>query len=239
MHTQRNRWLAGLSNDEFAGLSVWEFISHPESRQQWIAEIRARLATRQTDIEILSTLYLGLHYTVTKAIERHRDAEPDRRGLIVIGSALAFIRKEGIASVFSELPGHDRGCVISLDACIDAHRSHGLEHDYFTTNTDYIESLPVTPQFLADEQAVPDLLFQERHTLCESIKHHLTPRETQVLRLMVIDTIDADDISEILDVSKRQVWKIQRELKLKLIAIAKESNVDCRVLTCYERTIKK
>ena len=226
MRNQRDSWLAGLSKDEFASLSAWSFITHEESRQRWIAVVRTKLTTRHTDSEILSSLYLGLFNTVTRAIQRHKDCAPDRRGSIVIGSALAYIRKEGIAALYNEIKGSTGVTTISLEAlCEEVPRFHTLEGSYLSANSDYNESVPVTPQFLAEEQAVADLLFQERHHLCESIKHHLTPREVQVMRLTVIDHLDAEDISEILQVSRRQVWKLQRELRLKLLDIAKATGV--------------
>jgi hypothetical protein len=239
MHNQRDRWLAGLSNEEFANLCPWKFIDHTESRTQWVAEVRSRLTIRQSDQEILSALYVGLYNTVSKAIGRHACTAPESRGAIIIGSALAYIRTEGLAAIFGELTASAPSGTISIEACMEAQRSHGLEHRYYSNNSEYIESLPVAPQFLADEQAVPDLLIQERHYLCEAIRHHLTAREGQVLRLMVIDTLEADDISQILRVTKRQVWKVQRELRMKLCRLSEIAGVSSKSIDEFQATLKK
>lgn len=160
MHTQRNRWLAGLSKEEFESLNPWQFIAHEESKTQWIAEVRQKLTIKRPDQEILSALYVGLYDTVSRALARHKDIAPERRAFVVIGSALAYVRQEGIPALYNELIGSN--FIVSTDY-IDAMRSHGLEHEYASINRDYIESLPSQPQFLADEQPVGDTQIQERH----------------------------------------------------------------------------
>jgi predicted DNA-binding protein (UPF0251 family) len=222
MYNQRNRWLTGLSVEEFAALCPWEFINHPESRSQWIAEVRKRLATRLSDNEILSTLYLGLHTTVSKAIARHAGTEPERRGTIIIGSALQYVRQEGIPAVFGEMSnGMPSGTTISLDACLVSPRHNGFDSHYNSVNNDYTESLPTAPQFLADEQAVPDA------------------QEVKVLRLLVVESLDAGDISQVLNVSKRQVWKLHRELRLKLCTLSREAGVSPHLIEKFQATLKK
>lgn len=240
MYNQRNRWLTGLSVEEFAALCPWEFINHPESRSQWIAEVRKRLATRLSDNEILSTLYLGLHTTVSKAIARHAGTDPERRGTIIIGSALQYVRQEGIPAVFGEMGnGMPSGTTISLDACLESPRHNGFDSHYNSVNNDYTESLPTAPQFLADEQAVPDALIQERHYMCEAVRHHFTAQEVKVLRLLVVESLDAGDISQVLNVSKRQVWKLHRELRLKLCTLSREAGVSPHLIEKFQATLKK
>lgn len=69
MRSQRNNWLTGLSREEFAQLDPWEVVCHPESRPQWIAEVRSKLRVSLTDDEILSILQIGLYKAVASAIE--------------------------------------------------------------------------------------------------------------------------------------------------------------------------
>lgn len=235
MHTQRNRWLAGLSKEEFEGLNPWQFIAHEESKTQWIAEVRQKLTIKRPDQEILSALYVGLYDTVSRALARHKDIAPERRAFVVIGSALAYVRQEGIPALYNELIGSD--FIVSSDY-IDAMRSHGLEHEYASINRDYIESLPSQPQFLADEQPVGDTQIQERHILCELARIHLTQRELEVMRLMVIDTLSADDIAEALAVTKRQVWKVQQRIRVKLLDLANMAGVATPLITEFSRTLK-
>lgn len=235
MHTQRNRWLAGLSKEEFVGLDPWQFIAHTESKAQWIAEVRQKLTVKRPDQEILSALYVGLYDTVSRALARHKDIAPERRAFVIIGSALAYVRQEGLPALYNELIGSD--FIVSSD-CIDAMRSHGLEHEYASINRDYIESLPSQPQFLADEQPVGDTQIQERHILCELARIHLTQRELEVMRLMVIDTLGADDIAEALAVTKRQVWKVQQRIRAKLLDLATMAGVATPLITEYSRTLK-
>lgn len=235
MHTQRNRWLAGLSKEEFEGLNPWQFIAHEESKTQWIAEVRQKLTIKRPDQEILSALYVGLYDTVSRALARHKDIAPERRAFVVIGSALAYVRQEGIPALYNELIGSD--FIVSSDY-IDAMRSHGLEHEYASINRDYIESLPSQPQFLADEQPVGDTQIQERHILCELARIHLTQRELEVMRLMVIDTLGADDIAEALAVTKRQVWKVQQRIRVKLLDLATMAGVATPLITEFSRTLK-
>ena len=235
MHTQRNRWLAGLSKEEFVGLDPWQFIAHNESKAQWIAEVRQKLTVKRPDQEILSALYVGLYDTVSRALARHKDIAPERRAFVVIGSALAYVRQEGLPALYNELIGSD--FVVSSE-CVEALRSHRLEDTYSSNTRDYIESLPSQPQFLADEQPVGDTQIQERHILCELARIHLTQRELEVMRLMVIDTLCAEDIAEALGVTKRQVWKVQQRIRMKLLELAAMAGVNASLITEFSRTLK-
>jgi DNA-binding CsgD family transcriptional regulator len=221
MRSQRNNWLTGMTHDEFLQVDPWKIVCHPESRQQWIAEVRSKLRASLSDDEILSILHIGLHKAVVSALKHHKDVEPHRRATFVIGAALAYIRCEGIGSVFEEIPG---STAINMGDLVSdlGPRSHSMESDYHFASAQFSEALEYAPQFLADGTLLPDETGQTCHRYIEQIRHRLTSREHHILRLAVIENQCSVSIAEILNLSNRQTWKVRRGLKRKLEDIAAE-----------------
>ncbi len=226
MRSSRNDYLTSLSRDEFASLDPWTFINDHESRKQWTAEVRRRLRVPMPDVEILSILSVGLYDAVHRSIANHLDAEPERRGLILFGAALQFIRRKGLSLVVDEIPGSFGMGTIEHDLSDLPRRSHSLQDDYSTVSSSYEEALEASPVFLSEGIPLADTDMQVCHRYIETIRCKLTTREHQMLRLVVIDEHSLSAITEILAVSQKQVSRIRRNLKEKLAALAAASGVD-------------
>lgn len=219
MRSLRNNWLTGLSREEFLQLDPWEIVCHPESQPQWIAEVRARLRISMPDEEILSILNVGLYIAVRAALELYKDVPPHQRAAHIIGSALGYIRWDGLGDVLAEVPG--RSAITLGDMVSDLPpRSHSLQSDYLLASTQFSEALEYSPQFLADGVLLPDETGQTCHQYIEQIRHLLSTREHQILRLTVIENQSSGAIAEILNLSRKQTWKVRRGLKRKLAEIA-------------------
>jgi DNA-binding CsgD family transcriptional regulator len=178
------------------------------------------------DIEILSILSLGLYDAISRSIVNHPDAEPSRRGLILFGAALQFIRRRGISLVFDEIPGTCSVGSVEFDLSNYPRRSHSLQDDYHTVSSSYEEALEASPVFLSEGVPLADADMQLCHRYIETIRCKLTTREHQMLRLVVIDDHSPCAITEILAVSQKQVSRIRRSLKEKLAAMAASSGID-------------
>lgn len=239
MRSQRNDWLSSLSKAEFAGLDPWIFINDEESRKQWVAEVRKRLRTSMPDEEIHSILCVGLHDAVSSAIRNHADTPPESRGLCLFGYALQFIRRKGIAKVFDEIPGSSTVSLTSIDACSQGRRSHMIQGDYYEAAMTYEEALEVSPVFLSDGVLLNDASIQAQHNFIEQIRCLLTQREHQILRLLVIEEQKPSVISEMLQMSTKQVAKIRRNLKTKLCSIAIETGVCAELAMSLTRSSKQ
>ncbi|AVX92810.1 TPA: hypothetical protein L4847_000553 [Pseudomonas aeruginosa] len=222
MRSQRNNWLTGLSREEFAQLDPWEVVCHPESRPQWIAEVRSKLRVCLTDDEILSILQIGLYKAVASAIELYQDVEPHQRAAHIIGAALNYIRWDGRGDVLAEVPGSS---AINMGDLVTelGPRSHSLQSDYMLASAQFSEALEYAPQFLADGVLLPDETGQTCHQYIEQIRHLLSAREHHILRLAVIENQESGAIAEILKISRKQTWKVRRGLKRKLAEIASEA----------------
>ncbi len=226
MRSRRNDWLKSLSQAVFAQLDPWVFINHEDSRCQWVAEVRSKLRVAMPDDEILSILNIGLYECVRRAIANYKDAAPEDRGTILIGSALQYIRLKGIAKVFDEIPGANAVSLADIEASVASRRSHDLQDDYHTTTSDFTEALEVAPVFLSEGIVLADSTRQVLHRNIEKIRSLLTFREHQLLRLLVMDDQTPSAICEILDLSHKQVGKIRRGLKIKLGDIAVQTGLD-------------
>lgn len=226
MRSARNDYLTSLSRAEFASLDPWSFINDHESRKQWTAEVRMRLRVPMPDDEILSILSLGLYEAVSRSIVNHPDAAPEKRGLILFGAALQFIRRKGISLVFDEIPGTCELGASALEPTDLPRRSHSLQGDYNTVSSSYEEALEASPVFLSEGVPLADFDMQVCHRYIEKIRCKLTTREHQMLRLVVIDEHSPSAISEILAVSQKQVSRVRRSLKAKLSALAAASGVE-------------
>lgn len=231
MRTQRNSWLLSLTTQEFAKLNVWDFITHPETRSQAIAEVRSKLGISMPDSEILAVLQPGLYETVKAAVAKHHACEPEARGKRVIGAMLAYIRLHGLAAILDEVPGS--GSMYSaefgtgLEGCI---RSHAIEPYYDMQSSEYLESISESPQFLSGGVAFADTSAQARHRLCESVRHNLTTYEHRVLRMTVVDQLTPVQISEALELTARHVWVVRRSLRKRLREIASEIGLGTDVI---------
>lgn len=229
MRSIRDRWLRSLTQEQFVALDPWHLVSHHESRGQWIAEVRGRLSTPLSDNEIISVLNIGLFRCFQSAISRNATCPADRRGAILIGSAILYIRRIGIAEVVNEMTGTaGAGTVASLDATAvneEFRRSYDLDHDYYGNIAHYEESQQYSPQFLSDDMALTDQTGQEQHQRIEKVRHLVSVREHEVMRLAIIDRHNSVNISEILCLSKKQIWHTRRATKLKLADLARRSGV--------------
>lgn len=223
--SKRNDWLAGLSCQQFLRLDPWAFVCHEESRPQWIAEVRKKIRSRLADDEILSVLYSDLHDTTQAAIRNYADQPAAGRGTALIGYALSYIRLHGLAKIFDEIPDVHRGNVVAIDTIGSTPRAHALEHEYALAASDYTDGLSVLPQFLSDGVVLGDEGLQARHQNIERLRRFLTTREYQLLRLSVLEQHTSIDISEMLELSTKQVWKIRRTLRDKLGEIALDQGV--------------
>ncbi|MAG64951.1 MAG: hypothetical protein CMK74_03635 [Pseudomonadales bacterium] len=226
MRSARNDYLTSLSREEFASLDPWSFINDHESRKQWTAEVRMRLRVPMPDDEILSILSLGLYEAVSRSIANHPDTAPEKRGLILFGAALQFIRRKGISLVFDEIPGTCDIGGSTLEPTDFPRRSHSLQGDYNTVSSSYEETIEASPVFLSEGVPLADFDMQVCHRYIERIRCKLTTREHQMLRLVVIDEHSPSAISEILSVSQKQCSRVRRSLKVKLAAMAAASGVD-------------
>lgn len=230
MRLVRSNWLAGLTSDQFLSLDPWEFVIHVESQQQWVAEIRSKLSVRLTDEELLQILYPGIYDATKSAIRNYAAGSPDGRGLCLIGYALSYIRKYGYARVIDEVPGSGAFNFADLDGLDYAPRAHGLEPDYLNTASNYTDSLSALPQFLSDGIVLSDEGLQKRHAHVETLRRFLTHREHQILRLAVLEQHCSVDMSSMLGLSEKQVWKVRRQLKVKLGEIAIDQGICPRVV---------
>lgn len=218
--SKRNDWLAALSCQQFLKLDPWAFVCHEESRPQWIAEVRKKIRSRLSDDEILSVLYSDLYDTTKSAIRNYAEQPAAGRGTALIGYALKYIRLHGLAKIFDEIPAAQRANVVTIDTVGSAPRAHALEHEYTLAVTDYTDGLSVLPQFLSDGVVLGDEGLQAQHQNIERLRRFLSTREYQLLRLSVLEQHSSIDISEMLDLSAKQVWKIRRTLRDKLGEIA-------------------
>lgn len=154
MRSQRNNWLTGLSREEFAQLDPWEVVCHPESRPQWIAEVRSKLRVSLTDDEILSILQIGLYKAVASAIELYQDVEPHQRAAHIIGAALNYIRWDGRGDVLAEVPGSS---AINMGDLVTelGPRSHSLQSDYMLATAQFgVYSSPEEVLALLEERGI-------------------------------------------------------------------------------------
>jgi len=220
MRLIRSNWLAGLTCQQFLGLDPWEFVCHEESRGQWIAEVRKAIPVRLRDNEILSALYTGLYDTTKSAIRNHGEQAAADRGRCLIGYALSYIRLYGLAAILDELPGSKNCSFFELDTVGVTPRAHALEHEYMLATTNYTDGLTALPQFLSDGIVLSDEGLQARHQHIETLRRFLSPREHQVLRLAVLEQHQSVDMSDMLGLSRKQVWKVRRGLLKKLEEIA-------------------
>lgn len=225
MRLIRSNWLAGLSTLQFKNLSPWDFVIHPESKEQWLAEIRQRLSIRLRDEEVLSILFPGLHDAVKAAIKNYGDKPAEGRGKCLIGYALQYIRVYGLAEVVDEVPGSNSFNVAELDTIEQTPRAHALQHSYMLSCSDFNEGLNTQPQFLSDGVVLSNEALQISHQNIEQIRRYLTPREHQILRLSVLERQEPTDISVMLGLGKRQVWKVRRSLNRRLSEIAIDQGV--------------
>lgn len=235
MHHHRNAWLEALSSAEFAELDPWVFINDVESRSQWLAEVRGKLRTVMPDDEIHSILSVGLYTCVRRAIRTNTNVEPSLRGQLLIGSALAYIRRKGIAKIFDEIPGansysHGDGL---------GRRSHSLQDEYGEMTSNYSEAIEQVPVFLSEGVVLTDTDIQSQHRLIERIRCLLTYREHQLLRLLVIDGQTPSNISDILGLTGKQIGKIRRNLKLKLADLASQVGLPAELVDEYLRSTAK
>lgn len=239
MRLIRSNWLSGLTCDQFKNLNPWDFVTHEESEQQWVAEIRQKLSIRLRDDEVLSILYPGLFKTVKAAIKNYGDKPADGRGKCLIGYALQYIRVYGRAEVLDEVPGSNSFNVAELDTIEQTPRAHALQHEYMRTCSDFNEGLDSQPQFLSDGVVLSNESLQLCHQNIEQIRRYLTPREYQILRLSVLDRQEPTDISEMLGLGKRQVWKVRRSLNQRLSDIAIHQGVCPKyVATIQKKTLQ-
>ncbi|MGF6282247.1 DNA-binding CsgD family transcriptional regulator [Pseudomonas frederiksbergensis] len=220
MRLIRSNWLTGLTCHQFNELNPWDFVIHPESEEQWLAEIRQKLSIRLRDDEILSILYPGLFSTVKAAIKNYGDGPAENRGNFLCGYALKYIRIYGLALVVDEVPGANSYNVAELDTIEQTPRAHALQHEYMQSSSNFTEGLDSQPQFLSDGVVLSNEALQIRHQNIEQIRRYLTPREHQILRLSVLERQESTDISDMLGLGKRQVWKVRRSLNRRLADIA-------------------
>lgn len=232
MRHHRNAWLEALSPAEFAGLDPWVFINDEESRSQWLAVVRGRLRISMPDAEIHSILSVGLHTCISRAIRKNSEVDPDARGQLLIGSALAYIRRKGIAKIFDEIPGANTISVGNSES-IGGRRSHSLQDEYGELSSNYAEAIEQEPLFLSEGVVLSDTDMQGQHRLIERIRCLLTFREHQLLRLLVIDGHSPSNISEILGLTGKQIGKIRRNLKLKLAELATDAGLSSELVVEY------
>ena len=218
--SKRNNWLAALTCQQFRELDPWAFVCHDESRPQWIAEVRKKIRSRLSDDEILSVLYSDLYDTTQAAIRNYAEQPAAGRGAALIGYALSYIRIHGLAKIFDEIPVAQRANVVAIDTVGSTPRAHALEHEYSLAMTNFTDGLSVLPQFLSDGVVLSDEGLQAQHQNIERLRRFLSNREYQLLRLSVIEQHSSIDISEMLDLSTKQIWKIRRTLRDKLGEIA-------------------
>ncbi|MBM5458769.1 hypothetical protein H8F21_14470 [Pseudomonas sp. P66] len=230
MRLVRNSWLAGLSHEQFLNLDPWEFVTHDESQQQWVAEIRTKLSVRLSDVELLHIVYLGLFDATKNAIRNYAGGAPEGRGRCLIGYALSYIRKYGCAQVIEEVPGAGAYQLVDEDALDYAPRAHGLEPDYLNAASNYTDSLSALPQFLSDGIVLSDEGLQKRHIHVERLRRFLTHREHQILRLAVLEQHCSVDMCSMLGLGEKQVWKVRRQLNRKLGDIAIDQGISPEIV---------
>lgn len=232
MRHHRNAWLEALTPAEFAGLDPWLFINDEESRKQWLAEVRSKLRISMSDEEIHSILSVDLYLCISRAIRKNTKVKPEDRGLLLIGSALAYIRRKGVAKIFDEIPG-----VKNISLCeyhsLGGRRSHALQDEYGELTSSYAETIEQAPVFLSEGVVLPDTGMQSQHRLIELIRCRLTSREYQLLRLLVIDGHSPANIGDILELQAKQVGKIRRNLKLKLAELAVHAGISPELVAGY------
>jgi hypothetical protein len=232
MRHHRNAWLEALTPAEFAGLDPWLFINDEESRKQWLAEVRSKLRISMSDEEIHSILSIDLYHCISRAIRKNTKVDADARGQLLIGSALAYIRRKGIAKVFDEIPGAKHVSLCDYQA-LGVRRSHALQDEYGESTSSYAETIEQAPVFLSEGVVLPDTDMQSQHRLIELIRCQLTTREYQLLRLLVIDGHSPANICDILDLQAKQVGKIRRNLKLKLADLAMHAGISPELVAGY------
>lgn len=159
------------------------------------------------------------------ALLNHGIATSRLRAKCLVGYALSYIEKYGLAEVVRELPGNGTYSVNDLDTISLTPRAHALQHEYMLNSSNYNDSLSSLPQFLSDGIVLSDEGLQQRHQNIEQIRRFLTPRQHQILRLAVIEQQAPSVMSEMLGLTTKQVWKVRRALNAKLGEIAEEVGV--------------
>lgn len=159
------------------------------------------------------------------ALLNHGIATSRLRAKCLVGYALSYIGKYGLAEVVRELPGNGTYSVNDLDTFSLTPRAHALQHEYMLNSSNYNDSLSSLPQFLSDGIVLSDEGLQQRHQNIEQIRRFLTPRQHQILRLAVIEQQAPSVMSEMLGLTTKQVWKVRRALIAKLGEIAEEVGV--------------
>lgn len=159
------------------------------------------------------------------ALLNHQIKTSRLRVKCLVGYALSYIQKYGLALIIEELPGHESYLFTELDTIDHTPRAHALQHEYMLTSSNYNDSLTALPQFLSDGVVLSDEGLQLRHQYIETIRRFLTPRQHQILRLSVIEQQEPAVMSEMLGLTTKQVWKVRRALNARLGEIAIDAGV--------------
>lgn len=233
----RTTWLEDLSEDELRTLDPWRILTAEKARGFLIMAARdalgaykkfgmAQLRNEELLHEVYPMLYDALPGIFSKCVTA---TAPDNRDRFIYGSLRLLIRRRLPALVFNGVAPSDLIYIEEVgtagDDVDDSYlpSSHALMTPYLAGVNAYLESHPnYQPQFLSESQYVPEEQVQMIHRMIEMFRHHLTSREVDVLRNLLLNYQDRSMVALEVGTTPKMVSRYRQSIQKKMMAVLED-----------------
>lgn len=242
----RTTWLAELTDAELRNLDPWQILTAESARGFLIMAARDALRAyrnfglaKMNNEELLHEVYPMLHDALPGILENCVDATPpENRDRFIYGSLRRLIRCRLADQVFGGIAPTDLLYIEYVDYNIeevdDSHLlvSHSLMHPFLADVNAYLESHPnYQPQFLSESQFVPEEQVQLVHRMIEMFRHHLTSREVDVLRNLLLNYQDRSMVALEIGTTPKLITRYRQSIQKKMKAVLNELGWSAAELT--------